>query len=78
MTYHIGKLTDEAKTTITESMHKLLAEHARQANCNPSDLIRDAIYLVFTGISYLDHVANDRRAVMQKQGPQQADKGASE
>ena len=72
-TYHIGKLTEEAKTTLTESMHELLADKARQAKCNPSDLMRDAIYLVFTGQTYADHVANDRRSVMQSQGRLQGD-----
>lgn len=75
---HIGKLTEEAKTTLTESMHQLLADRARQARCNPSDLMRDAIYLVFTGKTYLDHVANDRREAMQSQGQPQGDKGATE
>ncbi len=76
--FHHGKLTEEAKTTVTETMHELLADKARQAKCNPSDLIRDAVYLVFTGATYLDHVANDRRSVMQNQGQQVADKGATE
>ena len=75
---HIGKLTEEAKTTLTEAMHDLLVDKARQAKCNPSDLMRDAIYLVFTGATYLDHVANDRRAVMQNQGRELTDKGATE
>ena len=77
MSYHVGKLTEEAKTTLTESMHELLADKARMAKCNPSDLVRDAIYLVFTGATYLDHVANDRRQVMTNQGRQEADKKAS-
>jgi hypothetical protein len=73
MTFHVGKLTEEAKTTLTESMHELLADKARQAKCNPSDLMRDAIYLVFTGATYLDHVANDRRQVMSNQGRKEGD-----
>ena len=71
---HIGKLTEEAKTTLPEAMHEHLADMARQARCNPSDLMRDAIYLAFTGATYLDHVANDRRAVMQMPVQQQSDK----
>lgn len=78
MSYHVGKLTEEAKTTLTESMHELLADKARLAKCNPSDLVRDAIYLVFTGATYLDHVANDRRQVMTNKGRQEADKKSSE
>lgn len=73
MNLHVGKLTEEAKTTLTESMHELLADKARQAKCHPSDLVRDAIYLVFSGATYLDHVANDRRSVMQNQGRMQGD-----
>lgn len=75
---HIGKLTEEAKTTVTEAMHTRLADLARQAKCNPSDLLRDALYLVLTGATYLDHVANDRRSVMQNQAQKQGDKGATE
>ena len=75
---HIGKLTEECKTTVTEAMHEHLADLARQAKCNPSDLLRDALYLVLTGATYLDHVANDRRSVIQNQGRQQADNKSSE
>jgi len=78
MTLHIGKLTEEAKTTVTEAMHERLADLAKQAKCNPSDLLRDALYLVLTGATYLDHVANDRRKVMQSQGLPQGDKAATE
>jgi hypothetical protein len=65
---HHGKLTEEVKTTVTEAMHELLVDKAREAKCNPSDLFRDALWLVLTGATYLDHVANDRRSVMQIQG----------
>lgn len=75
---HIGKLTEEAKTTLPEVMHEHLADMARQARCNPSDLMRDAIYLAFTGKTYLDHVANDRRNVMVGQVRRESDKGATE
>lgn len=78
MTYHVGKLIEEAKTTVTESMHELISDKARQARCNPSDLVRDAIYLAFTGATYLDHVANDRRNVMQNQGRPVADNSPSD
>lgn len=75
---HIGKLTEEAKTTLPEAMHDHLADMARQARCNPSDLMRDAIYLAFTGATYIEHVANDRRNVMTGQVRLESDKGASE
>lgn len=70
---HIGKLTDELKTTVTPEMHDAVVELARQARCNPSDLLRDALYLVVTGETFAAHVANDRRAVFVCTGRQQAD-----
>jgi hypothetical protein len=70
---HHGKLTEEVKTTVTEAMHELLVDKAREAKCNPSDLFRDALWLVLTGATYLDHVANDRRSVMQIQGREVAE-----
>jgi hypothetical protein len=75
---HIGKLTEEAKFTLTPQMQDLIAERARGARCHPSDLCRDAIYLVMTGVSYTDHVANDRRAALSMEGQPLADKGSSE
>ena len=78
MALHIGKLTEEAKFTLTPQMHDLVADRARIARCNPSDLYRDAIYLAITGMTYSDHVANDRRLALTNQGQTQADKGATE
>ena len=75
---HLGKLTEEAKFTLTPQMHDLAIERARGARCNPSDLYRDAFYLAITGLTYPDHVANDRRAALSMEGQQQADKGATE
>ena len=75
---HVGKLSEEAKTTLTEAMHERLAVLAREARCNPSDLLRDAVYLVFSGVTYSDHVANDRRGVMKLEGRQLSDRRATE
>lgn len=75
---HVGKLTEEAKTTLTESMHEHLAQLAREARCSPSDLLRDAVFLVFSGVTYSDHVANDRRSVMKLEGRKLADRRATE
>ena len=75
---HIGKLTEEAKFTLPAQMHDLIADRARIARCNPSDLYRDAIYLAVTGMTYSDHVANDRRAALSVEGQKQGDKGANE
>jgi len=74
---HTGKLTEEAKFTLTPQMHDLVAERARSAGCNPSDLYRDAIYLALTGMAYSDHVANDRRAALAMEVRQLAGKGAT-
>ena len=78
MALHHGKLTIVAKTKVTEAMHELLIERARIAKCPPSDLLRDALYVVLTGISYSDHVANDRRSAMQMQGASGDSKGSTE
>jgi hypothetical protein len=73
MPLHHGKLTQEAKTTVTEAMDEYIRALATKARCHPSDLIRDALYLQFTGNTYLDHVSNDRRQVIQRQGREMAD-----
>ena len=65
---HVGKRTEEAKTLVTPQMHDLLAEKAREARCTPSDLLHDALYLVMTGMTHADHVANDRRSVLIREG----------
>ena len=65
---HAGKRTEEAKTLVTPQMHDLLAEKAREARCTPSDLVNDALFLVFSGMTYAEHVANDRRSVLLREG----------
>lgn len=70
---HVGKLIAEAKTTITESMEEHLHESAKTARCTPSDIQRDALYMYLTGLTYADHVANDRRRVMANPVRQQSD-----
>lgn len=65
---HIGKRTEEAKTLVTPQMHDLLADKAREARCTPSDLLHDALYLVLTGKTYAEHVADDRRAALGLEG----------
>lgn len=65
---HIGKCTVEAKTTVPEEFSEHIAELARKASCSPSELIRDALYLSFTGSTYSCHVANDRRSLFQGEG----------
>lgn len=74
---HVGKRTEEAKTLVTPQMHELLADKARTAGCTPAELLHDALYLVMTGMTYADHVANDRRAVLLVQGRQMGDRRAA-
>lgn len=75
-TFHTGKLTHEAKTMVTEEMDERIAVLARQAKCQPSELVREALYLFFTGKTFTEHVANDRRSVMCSQGSVQGDSRA--
>ncbi len=75
---HIGKLQHEAKTMVTESMEEFIADLARKANCNPQELVREALYAALTGKTFTEHVANDRRSVLSLQGFTQADKRACE
>lgn len=41
---HYGKLTSECKTMVTEAMYAHILKLARQAQCQPSELVREAIY----------------------------------
>lgn len=74
--FHHGKLTEESKTTVTEAFDEHIRDLANKAKCHPSDLIRDALYLQFTGKTYLEHVSDDRRLVIQGQGRDVADSKA--
>lgn len=74
---HVGKRTEEVKTLVTPQMHDLLDEKARMARCTPAELLHDALYLVMTGMTYADHVANDRRAVLLVEGRVMGDRRAS-
>lgn len=75
---HAGKRTEEIKTLTTPQMHDFLAERARAARCTPSELLHDAVFLVLTGMTFADHVANDRRAVLVGEGRLQGDFKAGE
>lgn len=74
---HVGKRTEEAKTLVTPQMHDLLVQKAREARCTPSDLFHDVLFLVLTGSTYADHVANDRRVALGLEGRQDGEKGAT-
>ena len=78
MDLHRGKCTEEVKTMVPAAFHDFIAEKAREQRCSPSELIRDALYLAFTGETYASHVANDRKAAFKSEGPQDGDNKASE
>jgi hypothetical protein len=58
-TVHVGKLSKEISTVVTDEFYELLADRARASNCKPSDLFREGLYLLITGESYSGHVAKD-------------------
>lgn len=76
-TMHIGKQTEEVKTSITPELLDHIASLASKLRCTPSDLYRDAIYLAFTGATHSAHVANCRMRFMHAEGRESADKPAS-
>ena len=59
---HIGKLTKEVSTTVTEEFAELMTERARLSNCKLADVIREGLYMLFTSDTYSGHVAKDRSA----------------
>lgn len=76
--FHIGKCSDEVKTTVTPEFHDLIAEKARELRCAPSEIVRDALYLAMTGATYSCHVAKDRRAAFGLEGREVADNRPSD
>lgn len=44
-TVHVGKLSKEISTVVTDEFYELLADRARASNCKPSDLFREGLYL---------------------------------
>lgn len=78
MSLHTGKLICEAKTMVTEEMDERIAVLAKQARCQPAELLREVIYKGLTGKTFTEHVANDRLSVMCLQGSKQSDNKASE
>lgn len=75
---HIGKCSEEVKTTVPPDFHDFIADKARELRCTPAELVRDALYLGFTGETYSLHVAKDRRAALQVEGRKLGEKGANE
>ena len=72
------KCTEEAKTHLPEDMRHELDCDAHSAGCTLSELLRDLIYLAKRGMTYGEHVANHRRAVLARTGQVLARKGANE
>jgi hypothetical protein len=74
--YHVGKLTKEISTTVTDEFGELLADRARAANCKPSDLMREGLYLLLTGATYSAHVSKDMSAAFEFPHGKQAENSA--
>ena len=77
-TVHVGKLTKEISTTVTEEFGELLVDRARAANCKPSDLMREGLYLLFTNDSYSGHVAKDMAKALTYPSGNQAENSGKE
>ena len=77
-TVHVGKLSREISTTVTDEFSELLIDRARAANCKPSDLIREGLYLLLTGDSYSGHVSKDMASAFSMQSGKQADISGSD
>lgn len=75
---HIGKCSDEVKTTVTPEFHDFIADKARELRCTPAELVRDALFLAFTGATYSCHVAKDRRSALGLEGRTLGEKGAEQ
>jgi len=72
------KCTEEAKTHVPEDMRLELEADARDAGCTFDEALRDLIYLAKKGVTYGEHVANHRRAILMRTGQHQGIKGPDE
>lgn len=63
--YHVGKLSKEVSTTITEEFYELICDTARAHGCKPSDLMREGLYKLLTGETYSGHVAKDMATALE-------------
>ena len=77
---HRGKRGVENKYSTTPAMSDHLNMLAHQLGCSHSDLVNDAVFLAYGGFgkTFAEHVADDRRAVINVQRRQLADKAATE
>lgn len=76
--FHVGKLSKEISTTVTDDFAELLIDRARAANCKPSDLMREGLFLLLTGETYSGHVAKDMAAAFTNPQGQQAEKSGTD
>lgn len=72
-TVHVGKLSKEISTVVTDEFYELLADTARASNCKPSDLVREGLYLLITGECYSGHIAKDITAAFRNPHGNQGD-----
>ncbi len=75
---HIGKLTEECKTTVPEAFVDYIRELAIAAKCHPSDIVRELLFKAATGKVYSAHVANDRLRLIEKTERKLGGMGANE
>lgn len=73
---HEGKLSEEAKISLPEGMHRLIKEMANKSQCFASEIMLDAIFLGLTHKTYSEHIANDRRALFELEGRAEGDSSA--
>jgi hypothetical protein len=66
------KCTESAKTTVPHELKEALTTKAHMAGCDNSEYLRDLICMDVHGVTWGEHVANHRRSVLGKQGPQLA------
>ena len=78
MDLHIGKLTDECKTTVPQAFTDYIRDLATATKCHPSEIVRELLFKAATGKVYSAHVANDRLRLIEKQERQLGDMGASD
>lgn len=65
---HQGKLSEECKFSITEAFDQEIKDLARKASCTYAEMARELIWLGKTGKVFSEHVGNDRRALLQREG----------
>ena len=70
------KCSEEARTTLPYEMKEELKAVAIESGCDFSDVLRDIVYLYRRGVTFGEHVANHRRAVLSGKADSLGEKGA--